>query len=211
MATMVAMVGLLLMGGLAMANGVPVRLFLNYLPETSNWGPQTASGSALVGVGDGFVQLSVNGLPHLSIERYAVWLVPRDEGAWVPIGTFNVDESGAGDFGWVPDVFPYQEYRFIVVTVEPHPDQDNQPDPRISLVGTFPNPAAVLPSAAAPTSPSSSPQTQDQDRPQELPVTGSNLSTQARWPTSLAYILTVTLGVLLGVGGWQMVQRRREQ
>jgi len=208
-AAIIIVVGLLT-ATVALANGVPVRLFLNYLPDISNWGPQTATGSAMVGVGDGFVQLSVSGLPHLNGEKYTVWLSPQDEGDWVRIGTFNVDETGAGDFGWTPEVFPYQQYRLIVITVEPDPDTDGKPDERVSLVGHFPNSEAVA----------STPSTETQkpgggEQPDRLPVTGGMLESASgrgvNLSTSQAVLLTSMLWLVIGLGGWWATQRRRAQ
>lgn len=212
---MVAIIAVaLLTTAVVLANGVPVRLFLNYLPDTSNWGPQTATGSAMVGVGDGFVQLSVTGLPVLNGERYTVWLLPQDGSDWLPIGTFNVEETGTGDFGWTPEVFPYQEYYLIVVTVEPDPDSDGKPDSRISLVGHFPN------SETAPMTPTyySSSEAQDnevEERPARLPVTGGVLQPSAAeetsLPTALTLFLTAMLWLTVGLGGWWVARRRKAQ
>jgi hypothetical protein len=198
-------IAIFLMATTTLANGKPVHLFLNYLPGTSNWGPQTASAKAIVGVGDGFVQLSVNGLPTLEKERYTVWLVPQEGDGWVKIGSFNVDETHTGDFGWAPADFPYQEYRLIVITVEPEPDTDGKPDARVSLVGHFPNPEAVpAPSTEA-----------AEERPGRLPKTGGILpQTQPMHTITVtipAMVLPLMLGVLVGLGGWWFVHRRRSQ
>ena len=195
-----------------LANGVPVRLFLNYLPDTSNWGPQTANGSAMVGVGDGFVQLSVTGLSHLDGERYTAWLLPQDGSEWVRVGTFSIDETGAGDFGWTPEVFPYQEYHLMVVTVEPDPDSDGKPDSRISLVGHFPNSEAIL---TAPASSSAARESEVEERPARLPVTGGVLQPptvrEMNLPTTLALFLTAVLWLVIGLGGWWVTRRRKTQ
>ncbi|MCD6289574.1 MAG: hypothetical protein J7M34_03655, partial [Anaerolineae bacterium] len=60
------------------ANGAPVDVYLDYIPGTSNWGPRTATGHAVVSVGEGEVTLEVKGLPHLKDEHYQVWLERSD-------------------------------------------------------------------------------------------------------------------------------------
>lgn len=197
----------LLTAATTLANGKPVRLFLNYLPETSNWGPQTASGSAVVGVGDGFVQLTVQGLPRLEGERYTVWLVPQEGETWVRIGDFNMEAGQEGNFGWSPEDFPYQEYRLIVLTVEPDPDPDGQPGSRISLVGHFPNPDVAPPSPVSEGSSGGA----AEERPERLPVTGADLALP---PTehlvaAVAIALTAILWLLVALGGWWLTRKGR--
>ncbi|MBI4300300.1 MAG: hypothetical protein HY677_04120, partial [Chloroflexi bacterium] len=60
-------------GGLAFANGAPIRVVLSYLDGVSNTGPKSASGIAEVVMAEGQVNLNVAGLPRLNGESYTVW------------------------------------------------------------------------------------------------------------------------------------------
>ncbi|OGO39686.1 MAG: hypothetical protein A2Z04_07365 [Chloroflexi bacterium RBG_16_57_9] len=154
-------------------NGVPVQLFLNYLPDVSNWGPETASGTAIVATGEGYVTLKVQGLPHLNDARYQIWLIPR-EGEPVAVGKFNVEASGSADFKTTGLKLPATVYKLLVITVEPEPDTSPQPDARRSLVGRFPDPALkTVTAGSVPGSASSAPgQPLPLNLPRTLPVTG---------------------------------------
>ncbi len=121
------------------ANGAPIEVFLDYIPGISNWGPQRATGRAVVALGDGEVTLEVNGLPRLVGEQYQVWMEREDTREWVPVGTFNSDENGVGKLYVISDEIPYTTYRLMVITVEPAPDPDPEPSGKVSLIGRFPN------------------------------------------------------------------------
>lgn len=128
----------------AWGNGVPVHLFLNYVPDVSNWGPETATGTATVAVGEGNVTVKVQGLPQLTDARYQVWLMPR-EGEPVAVGKFNVAGTGSTEFKATNLKLPEVTYKLLVITVEPDPDPSPQPDRRRSLVGRFPDPLLKVP------------------------------------------------------------------
>jgi RNA polymerase sigma factor for flagellar operon FliA len=135
-----------------MANGVPVKVFLNYLPDVSNWGPETASAEAVLAVGEGWVTISVKGLPKLQGEVYVAWVVTQ-QGLAIPLGKFNTDDAGAGDFEIRELALPHQAYRLLLITVEDDLDQYPAPSARRSIAGRLPDPElrAVPPAVATPT------------------------------------------------------------
>jgi len=173
------MIGVLILLALALvplstwSNGVPVQLFLNYLPDVSNWGPETASGTAIVATGEGFVTLKVQGLPRLNDARYQIWLTPR-EGEPIAVGKFNVDATGRADFKATGLKLPATVYKLLIITVEPEPDPNPQPDARRSLAGRFPDPALKIVTAGpVPGGATSAPgQPLPLNMPRTLPVTG---------------------------------------
>jgi hypothetical protein len=167
------------------ANGAPVTIFLNYMPGVSNWGSQTASGAAVVAVGDGEVALEVTGLPRLTDEHYEVWLESRETRDLYSVGKFNVDLTGIGRLNVLLDTLPYQEYRMLLISVESDPDPDPAISERRSLAGLFPNEAVVQI-----TSPITTATPEAAERPAYLPVTGEELSGEApTWGLGLAAVL----------------------
>ncbi len=169
------------------ANGAPVDIYLSYLPGVSNWGPQTAKGHAVVAVGDGEVSLEVQGLPKLKNEHYEAWLESRAERKLYSVGKFKMGDDGIGRLQVLLDTLPYQEYRMLLITVEPEPDPSPEPDARRSIAGLFPN-TAVIQTTKELTD------TVQIETPPYLPVTGINLT---RWAVVLAAFVA---GMLTGAG-----------
>ncbi len=186
------------------ANGTPVDIFLDYIPGVSNWGPQTATGRAVVAVGEGEVKLETKGLPRLQGEHYQVWLERADMGDLVSIGAFNSDENGRGELHILIDDLPYATYRMMIISVEPTPDADPAPSAKRSLVGRFPNMEIAREALKQPAQSGWSGSTASQ--PEFLPVTGGslpagvNLTVPIPWPASRWLRLGVSL-LVLAVGG----------
>lgn len=181
----------------ALGNGVPVKVFLNYLPDISNWGPEVANGEAVLSVGEGWVTVSVQGLPKLQDEVYVVWLLPR-EGAAIPIGKFNTDDAGAGDFEIRGLSLPQKPYELFLLTVEQDLAQYRAPGSRRSIAGRFPDPELKAVPPPVPPSPrgSDSPSGQDSD------AGGSGTNTDAGSVSSLARLApTQPAPLLLPVTG----------
>jgi len=168
------------------ANGAPVDVFLNYIPGTSTWGPSSATGHAVVAIGEGEVRLETKGLPHLKDERYQVWLERADTGELISVGLFNSDESGRGELHVLSDDLPYTQYRAMWITVEPLPDPDPAPSAKRALVGRFPNmelaKEALLQPATEPSVGASTKGSLESNspRPEFLPVTGGTLGAWVR-------------------------------
>jgi len=171
------------------ANGAPVTIFLNYMPEVSNWGSQSATGTAVVAVGDGEVALEVTGLPRLTDEHYEVWLESREDRELYSVGKFNVDQEGVGRLYVLLDTLPYQEYRMLLISVEPDPDPNPEIGDRKSLAGLFPNEAVIQI-----TTPITTATPESGSRPTYLPVTGGDHS-----PAVPAWELSITTVVILAL------------
>ena len=191
--------------GSVVANGSPIKIFLNYLPEISNYGPQQATGQALVSIGEAWIELTVEGLPRLENERYEVWLVPAGSDRMISMGKFNADATQRVQYHKELAVLPQIAYRYLVISVEPEPDDDpTQADPRRSIAGVFPNlelkiisgtPTPTLPPGVTP---SPSP-------PEQLPVTGG--STPIGLWIALSLLLVLAFTILALPTWWQRAAR----
>lgn len=122
------------------ANGAPIKIFLNYLPEFSNYGPTDASGVAEISIGEAWVDLTIDGLPQLTDEHYEAWLIGAGEQQMISVGTFNSGADGHVDYFVELSELPDIDYRFFVVTVETDSDDNPEPDPRRTIAGIFPDP-----------------------------------------------------------------------
>ena len=182
----------LLTAGPAAANGAPVRIFLNYLPEFSNFGPTEATGEAVVSIGEAWLELTVEGLPKLEGQQYQAWLITAETEEMISLGTFNTDDNGQAQYNRQFDNLPIVEYRYFLITVEPDPDENpGQADERWSIGGLFPNtrveviqgtPTPTLPPGITPTP----------GAPGALPVTGV-------WPGSIVALSVGLLTVAVGL------------
>ena len=181
------------------ANGAPVDIYLSYLPNVSNWGPQGAAGQAVVGVADGIVKLEATGLQHLDGELYQVWLESREERKLYSAGTFNVGDDGVGRLDVLLDDLPYQEYRMLLITVEPDPDPSPDAGEHRSLAGFFPN-AAIVQVTEQDEAPAGQGQlAAAQSQPPYLPVTGESPTLPAGLIATFAVM--VAFGLLLSRTG----------
>jgi hypothetical protein len=106
--------------------------------DGTNFGPETATGSAIVDTPTGRVELSVSGMPRLDGDLYEGWLRGGGEDP-TSLGTFNSSETGAAIH--VATLGDLREATFerIEVTVEPDPDGDPEvPDVRVTIGGDIP-------------------------------------------------------------------------
>jgi hypothetical protein len=188
----------------AHANGAPVKIFLNYLPEISNYGSTTASGVAMVSIGEAWVDLQIEGLPPLQGLIYEAWLVTGDNEQMISLGKFNSDEDGKVDYSAEFEDIPVLDYRFLVVSVETDPDpQPESADNRRSVAGVFPNAHLEVVSGTA--TPTLAPGiTATPGAPASLPVTGNVAS-----PTPV--VLWLGAGLLLLVMGRVIYRQANRQ
>lgn len=182
------------------ANGAPKKIFLNYLPEYSNYGPTSASGVALISIGEAWVDLQAEGLPQLSGQLYEAWLVKAATDEMFSLGKFNADVEGRVTYYHELDQIPETEYRYFVITVEPDPDSDPAAESKRSIAGVFPSvelqvvsgtPTPTLVPGVTPTP----------GAPATLPVTGSI--------TGIWGLGVGLLGLGLGIIGFIWLQRGR--
>jgi len=137
----------------ALANGKPITIYLNYLPEFSNAGATNASGTARVSIGEAWVEIKADGMPALNGEQYEAWLQEGDTGNRLSLGKFNADANGHVDYYAELDFIPEADYRYFLVTIETDPDASPDADARVSIAGVFPTAELVIvnttPTAAA--------------------------------------------------------------
>jgi hypothetical protein len=170
--SLVALVGIAIFAGHVAANGVPIKIFLDYLPEFSNYGPTDARGEAQVSIGEAWVELNAEGLPQLNGELYQAWLVSADNQTIVDVGTFNADAEGQVSYFIELESIPDVEYRYFMITVESDPDSNSEPDSRRTISGIFPIPEIqIVESTPTPTLEPSVTATPG-GPPSTLPVTG---------------------------------------
>ncbi len=130
--------------GTAHAEETPVTVPLAYVVNLSNWGPTTATGTALVWRVEAEVQVRVQGLPVLNHQLYAVWLVNPQAGQFLTVGRFNVAADGTAELdvslpGSLPD-----GYDLVLITVQPDPEAvHTQPSELRSIAGYFAGNSAV--------------------------------------------------------------------
>ncbi len=143
---MLLVVGIMLIIAVApaLANGKPVKIYLNFLPEFSNAGPTDATGTADVSIGEAWVKLSADNMPPLTGNLYEGWLREVDTGNLVSVGKFNADENNHIDYYVELDNLPVTNYRYFFITIEPDPDPSPDPDTRISIAGVFPDPRLAI-------------------------------------------------------------------
>jgi hypothetical protein len=128
----------------ARAEEAPVDVPLSYIANFSNYGPTTATGTAEVWRKDAEVRLVVNGLPQLSTQKYACWLVNQQAGSFLTVGRFNVSSNGSA----VIDVTLHGSlpagYTMVLITVQPDPDTSTTtPSKLYSIAGYFQGNAPV--------------------------------------------------------------------
>jgi hypothetical protein len=195
----------------AHANGAPVDVFLDYMPGVSNWGPQDATGQAVVAVGDGRVDLEVRGLPSLQDEIYWVWLVPADQEAPVAVGAFRTDATGRGSLHVALDDLPYLTYRLLLITVEPAGGGASavpqEPGGRRALAGRFPNLELAREALVQPGGGASGGGAGVAARPEFLPVTGEPASESAASRMLVGGIALLAM-LCLAAGAWQRKEAR---
>jgi|GEM_PF-1592777 len=126
-----------------LANGKPVTIYLSFLPEFSNTGSETATGTVNVSIGEAWVDLTADGLPQLQGEQYEGWLQEAETGKRFSVGKFNADANGHVSYYVQLDNIPVADYRYFLITIEPDPDPSPDADARITIAGLFPNPQLV--------------------------------------------------------------------
>lgn len=190
-AILVGLCVLLGVAGGAEANGSPLRVVLTYLPEVSNWGPQGATGVAELVPAEGEVRVIALGLPRLSGEVYAVWLVNSRTGQSLEVGQFNVNDQSEARLGNVlPQAIPDEKWDMLLVTVEKEGTSPVAPGERRAIAGPIND------------------QREGAAAPQQLPRTGGTppAAEQPAWPLVAAAVA----GAAMGAAGVEGLHRRRQ-
>jgi hypothetical protein len=145
----------------ARANGIPVQVFLNYLPLKSTWAPAgDGRGLAVISANDEQVQVMVQNMPEPPDgSAYHAWL-ELVEGGFLSVGVLSYRSDGTASLNQSVPGLPYSEnFSWVLVSVEPAGEAREAPGADIALAGRLPNPVALP-------GPFNEP-------PQLLPVTGS--------------------------------------
>jgi hypothetical protein len=189
------------------ANGTPIKIFLNYLPEFSNYGLTNATGVAMISFGEAWVDLQAEGLPQLNGQLYEAWLLKTDTNEMISLGKFNANPEGRVAYHADFEQLPEADYRYFFISVEPDPDPGSEADARRTIAGIFPNAEALdIPGTPTPTlAPGVTPTL---GAPIALPVTGLlNFQNPNFWFFPLT-IGAVSVGVIFILAG--LFYRRRK-
>ncbi|HMQ52857.1 MAG TPA: LPXTG cell wall anchor domain-containing protein [Anaerolineae bacterium] len=190
---MLALIGAALWVSPMLANGAPVQIFLNYLPEVSNTGPTGLSGEARISIDEAWVEIKIEGMPVLQGEQYEAWVAPAEGNEMISLGKFNANAEGRVDYYTQLENLPDLDYRLFVISVEPEPDPSPAADARRSLGGYFPNPELQIVSGTA--TPTLGPGvTATPGAPSTLPVTGAT-------ERGLLILVAGLVVLLLGLAG----------
>lgn len=196
----------------AAANGAPIKIFLNYLPEFSTYGSPQATGVALISFGEAWVDIQAEGLPQLNGQLYEAWLARTETNDMISLGKFNADAGGRVAYHADFDQLPEADYRYFFISVETDPDPGPEADSRRTLAGIFPNAEVVQVTGTPP--PTLAPGvTPTPGAPADLPVTGVVAFQNMRigfWPLALGLVgLGVTL-MLTGIFYRHSIRQRHE-
>jgi hypothetical protein len=137
-------------GGVASANGVPVKVPLSYLQGVSNWGPRGATGIAEVAIGEAYVKVDAVGLEPLSSEVYFGWLVNTESGELFAVGPLADGRGGTLRFSRDYQKIPEKGYNLFLVSVEPDGSNPTAPSSKRSIAGFFPKPVGQSQGAQVP-------------------------------------------------------------
>jgi len=105
--------------------------------DSTNWGPEDATGTATIDTVTGEVVITVQGLPMLTEDDYEGWLAGGGEDA-ESTAKFNTDANGDGSSTIVLGNISERTWERVVLTVEPIPDPSPSPDSRHSIGGFIP-------------------------------------------------------------------------
>jgi hypothetical protein len=156
-------------GKAAWANGVPVQVFLDYLPFKSTWIPASGGrGVAVVSANDEQVQVNIQSMPEPPAGTvYYAWLEHVD-GGYIGVGPLGYRSDGTASTNRSVPGLPYSEnFSWVLVSVEPAGELGEAPSADIALAGRLPNPVALPEPVGEP--------------PQLLPVTGASPTIFLDW------------------------------
>ena len=185
---LVAVVALLALPCVALADATPVQMIFLYMPNVSNTETTRASGIAELVMPEGEVRLTAAELPHLDgTEQYAIWVVNSETNQSARIGTFNTaaETSAVHYENVLPDAIPNHNWNLLLVTIESNATA-TRPSAKHSIAGVFPK-------------------VDNQPLPGLLPNTGGEpvevVAAGANWLlTAGLSALTLTLGAAAGYG-----------
>ena len=180
----------------ASANGNSLTLYLGYVPSVSNWGPAEARGEAVVNIGEGTIELKASGLPAFAEQVYEVWLVTASMGSWVSMGRFGAATDGSVAYAAAVDSVPVEDYRYLVITVEPTADDSREPSGQNSIAAVFPNSDIAVTDSSGVAVTAASAGGMTPPPPAYLPETGAASGTTGQAAVPVLLALALTAGVV---------------
>lgn len=163
----------------ASANGVPVQVFLDFLPFKANWEPAThARGVAVLAANDEQVRVMAQTLPAPPPGQvYYAWLQKVD-GSYMPVGSLVYHTDGTASLDQHMENLPYSEnFSWVLITVEDPNQIGAEPSQEIALAGRLPN-VQALP-------------VNSEETPALLPVTGAEVGFAPRFLGGVLFVLAV--------------------
>ncbi|MFN8558721.1 MAG: hypothetical protein U0531_15740 [Dehalococcoidia bacterium] len=121
----------------AIANGVPMRIPLTYLPGISNTGSPDARGEAELSFAESMIRIEARGLPAIRGEGYQVWLVKAGTNKATAVGSFPGAPDGVTGFTGRLNGLDGYDYDLVLITSEPTPDTDPAPSAKRTIGGFF--------------------------------------------------------------------------
>jgi hypothetical protein len=145
------------------ANGIPVQVFLDYLPFKSTWeAAKLGRGVAVIASNDEVVRVNAQNLPQPPNGTvYYAWL-EKTNGEYLSVGPLNYQPDGTASIDQTMPELPYSEnFAWVLISVENSGGIGSSPSSDIALAGRLPNPVAL-------------PETSN-SAPEFLPVTGASV------------------------------------
>ena len=140
-AAALALVGAVLMTGVALADATPIQLILVYMPNVSNTDTPSATGIAELVMREGEVRIKAADLPRLDGgKQYVAWVVNTEKNLFERLGAFNTAQAtGAVAYENVlADAIPDKHWNLLLVTVEDSATPE-KPSSHHSIAGLFPS------------------------------------------------------------------------
>ncbi len=162
----------------ASANGVPQLVKLEYVPGTSNWGPEDAAGLLEFSFAEGYAIVDVKNLPATDGTTFEGWM-RNAEGDMVDIGEIPTDAAGIGHLEAKLTGLTRYDYNEFLVGARTASDTAGEFPAQISVVGNF----SVIGDDPADSS--------GEQRPQVLPNTGE--ATTSGPPVSRAFMAMMAM------------------
>jgi hypothetical protein len=136
---LIVLVGLIASTQAVRAEEAPITVPLTYIAGFSNFGPTTAAGTAEVWLNEAEVRLHVTGMPLLTNQLYACWLVNQSTSSFLSIGRFNAGSDGTALLDFTLQGSLPASYSMVLITVQPAGDNlSSAPTHIYSIAGFFP-------------------------------------------------------------------------
>jgi hypothetical protein len=183
----------------ALANGLPVQIFLDHLPFKSTWTPaSSARGVGVISANEELVRVMAQTLPSPPEGRvYYAWL-EQVEGGFTPVGEMRYNADGTATIDQRMPNLPYSEnFAWVLISLEEIGGIGSAPNVDIALAGRVPNQLALPPVGS--------------ELPTLLPVTGASKAELGGISPGSTLLWVVVLLALVGILAWGARHVRQEQ